>query len=248
MSTKKGIVLSFCDRTGNMVKPWAEAGYQCWLYDMQHESGERQDGNIRRIGCDLRYCVPLPADKPAIVFAFPPCTHLAASGARWWKGKGLKALAEGIELVGRCADLCDKLDAPWMIENPIGCLSTHWRRPDAQFDPCDFGGYLDPPGDHYTKRTCLWVGNGFIVPIPKPVLPIEGSRMHLVSPSNDRANVRSETPMGFARAVFLANKDGLRIPVGQFHTPTEGSGRRPGWLDWRRGRDSFSGVGGKARA
>ena len=188
-----------------MVQPWAEAGFECWCYDMQHDPGVCQVGRVRMIGCNLLYDIPLPS-KCRIAFAFPPCTHLAASGARWWKGKGLSALAEAISLVARCADICDSLDVPWMIENPIGALSSHWRVPDAYFDPCDYAGYLDDPNeDAYTKRTCLWVGNGFSVPTPKPVFPIHGSKMHLVSPSNNRANIRSRTPLGFARAVYLAN-------------------------------------------
>jgi hypothetical protein len=93
-----------------------------------------------------------------------------------------------------------------MIENPVGRLSTCWRKPDYQFDPCDYGAYLDPPGDTYTKRTCLWTGAGFVMPKPDPVLPLEGSRMHLLPPSDDRANLRSETPAGFALAVFKANR------------------------------------------
>ena len=71
--------------------------------------------------------------------------------------------------------------------------------------PANYGGYLDPPGDEYTKRTCLWTGNGFVVPVPKPVFPVEGSRMHFIAPSQDRSDLRSETPTGFAKAVFLAN-------------------------------------------
>lgn len=209
------VVVSLCDRTGNMVRPWAEAGYQCWCIDLQNTQRRRLEQNILFFSSDVMFW-EFPAHCfPLILFAFPPCTDLAASGARWWKGKGLTSLAAAIGLVGRCAELAEKSNAPWMIENPIGALSTHWRRPDAQFDPCDYGGYLNPPGDEYTKRTCLWTGNGFMVPIPKPVFPIEGSRMHLVPPSDDRANIRSETPEGFARAVFLANEPMIRrrIPV-----------------------------------
>ncbi len=199
------VVLSLCDNTANMVMPWAEAGYECQCVDLQHEGVHRTEQGVTYIGADIRKW-ELPMKRYAIVFGFPPCTNLAASGARWWAGKGLRALAGGIELVARCAEICDEAGAPWMIENPIGALSMYWRKPNAKFDPCDYGGYLDPEGDAYTKKTCLWTGNGFIVPIPKPVFPVEGSRMHFVSPSEDRQNIRSETPMGFARAVFEANR------------------------------------------
>ncbi len=204
------VVVSLCDLTGNMIRPWAEVGYECWCIDIQHGSGMRQEGNIVWWGADvLKWSIPSNRSY-AIAFAFPPCTHLSASGARWWKGKGLTVLAESIRLVGRCAELCDEIGAPWAIENPVGSLSSYWRQPDSRFDPCDYGGYLEPPGDAYTKRTCLWTGNGFAIPIPRPVFPFEGSRMHFVPPSEDRANIRSETPQGFAKAVFLTNEPLIR--------------------------------------
>lgn len=203
-----GIVLSICDRTGNMVEPWAEAGYECWCVDIQHYPGydpSHRRKNIFKIGADILDW-QLPKEKWAIVFAFPPCTHLAGSGARWWKGKGLRKLSEAIALVARCAEICEESGAPWMLENPVGALSTHWRKPDYKFDPCDYAGYLDDPTeDAYTKKTCLWTGNGFIMPPTKPVYPDKGSKMHKLPPSPDRANLRSETPKGFARAVFAAN-------------------------------------------
>lgn len=92
-----------------------------------------------------------------------------------------------------------------MIENPVSTLSTYWRKPDHTFDPCDYGGYVSPPADQYTKKTCLWVGNGFVMPKTRPVEPVLGSKMHFVGPSPERANLRSATPLGFAYAVFQAN-------------------------------------------
>lgn len=208
----KGLVLSLFDRTGNMVLPWAEAGYQCIIVDIQHEKGYSYGDheNILKLGCDVLefqrpYDEMLRPIVPAFVAAFPPCTHLAASGAQWWKDKGLEALHEALTLVLAAKRLCELLGAPFMIENPIGRLSTLWREPDFKFDPCDFGGYLDPAGDAYTKKTCLWTGGGFLMPEKRAVKPVLGSKMAYVPASADRANIRSETPKGFARAVFLAN-------------------------------------------
>lgn len=92
-----------------------------------------------------------------------------------------------------------------MLEQPMTTLSTYWRSPDYSFDPCDFGLYCNPPTDFYTKRTNLWTGGGFVMPPFRGVEPTEGSRMHLMPPGEDRANLRSETPRGFAQAVFEAN-------------------------------------------
>lgn len=200
-------ILSLCDRTGNMVKPWAEAGFPCYIVDIQHPPGETPHApNIIAIGADvLRWMPAFEYANPAVVFAFPPCTHLANSGARWFASKGIPKLIEALTLVERCREICESSGARWMIENPSGRLSTCWRKPDYTFDPCDYGGYLDPPGDAYTKRTCLWVGGGFVMPEPRRVEPIEGSRMHLLPPTPDRADKRSVTPKGFACAVFEAN-------------------------------------------
>jgi hypothetical protein len=205
-------VLSLCDRTGNMVKPWADAGFECICVDLQHQ-GERREGNVWFVGADV--CRYLPPRDLRIVFAFPPCTHLAVSGARWFQSKGIGSLANAFEVLDRCRAICEWSGAPWMLENPVGVIASYWRKPDHAFNPCDFGGYLNPPGDAYTKKTCLWTGGGFVMPCPRPVLALEGSRMHLMPPSGDRANMRSETPMGFARAVFEANAqpDEVRQPA-----------------------------------
>ena len=203
----RGAVLSLCDYTGTMVRPWAEAGFECLCVDLQHD-GIRQDGNITCIGADLLTWLP-PPRRYAIVFAFPPCTHVAVSGARWFRQKGLGGLSEAVDMLEACRRLCSWAEAPWMIENPVSTFSQYWRRPDHTFDPCDFGGYLSPPGDAYTKKTCLWTGRGFVMPERKPVDPVEGSRMHRMGPSEDRAHKRSITPEGFARAVFEANSRSL---------------------------------------
>ena len=204
------VVLSLCDYTGNMVKPWAEAGYECICVDIRHEPGERKKNGITFVGADIRDWLPPRLDYE-IVFAFPPCTNLAVSGARWFKDKGLKGLIEGLELVERCREICEWSGAPYMIENPVSTLSTYWRKPDYTFNPCDYGGYLNPPSDHYTKKTCLWTGNGFVMPPKKPVEPSEGSKMHLLPPSKDRANIRSETPKGFAMAVYDSNAKSIVV-------------------------------------
>lgn len=202
------IVLSLCDRTGNMLRPWAEAGYRCIAVDIQHESGTTIRDGIEYVGGDVTTYVPPEGDYVA-VFAFPPCTHLAVSGARWFKDKGLGALHQAIGLVEACRKIAEDVGAPYFLENPISTLSTYWRKPDYMFDPCDYGGYFNPPVDEYTKKTCLWTGNGFVMPDTKPVEPVLGSKMHKLPPGPLRADLRSETPKGFAKAVFEANSPTL---------------------------------------
>jgi hypothetical protein len=197
-------VLSLCDKTGNMVRPWVEAGHEAVIVDLQHPAGVTREGMLMKVGADI--VDYYPDGHFDAVFAFPPCTDLAASGARWWKEKGPQALADALALVDACRRIIAATGTScWMLENPIGRLATHWRKADHIFHPYEYGGYLDPAGDRYTKATCLWVGPGFRMPIKRPVDPTEGSKMHRLPPSPDRKNVRSATPMAFARAVFEAH-------------------------------------------
>lgn len=209
----QGTVLSLCDRTGKAVLPWLEAGYDAVTVDVQ----EQANPHPRRRHVVQDVCAFKLDFRPAAVFAFPPCTHFAVSGARWFREKGLDVLIEALVIVNACRKICEASGAPFMLENPVGTLSTitetYWRGPDQSFNPNDYG-------DPYTKKTLLWTGGGFVMPaVVKPgdmferptwVEPTEGSKMHLLPPSADRADLRSETPMGFARAVFQANAPHLR--------------------------------------
>lgn len=193
----KGLAISLCDLSGKILIPWADHGYDCYAVDIQHSIRQAQKRNsIHFVWGDVRSWCP-PPGRAAFVAAFPPCTHLAACGARDWQTKGLSLYSDGLELFNACLLVAAWSGAPYLIENPVGRLSG-LRRPDYYFDPCDYG-------DPYTKRTCLWTGNGFVMPPKAPVFPSEGSKMHRMSPSPHRAKERSETPMGFAVAVFRAN-------------------------------------------
>jgi hypothetical protein len=201
-----GTVVSLCDRTGNMVRPWVEAGYQAVTVDLQ--PAEPMAGRVH-ICADVLALSPDFARQfqPAAVFAFPPCTDLANSGARWFKDKGLGGLIGSLRLVEQARVICEASGAPWMLENPMGQLSTYWRQPNHKFHPCDYAGYSpDPEEDSYTKLTCLWTGNDFRMPLPQRRPAKLGSKMHLMAPSDDRADQRSVTPLGFAYAVFHANR------------------------------------------
>jgi len=202
--SRGAIVISLFDYTAEMVRPWAEAGFVCYCVDLQHPPGEHRDGNIVRVGADVREWLP-PFAPVAILFAFSPCTDVAVSGARWFRDKGIGSVIRSLQLFEAAVRLAEWTGAPYLIENPVSTVSTYWRKPDFTFNPCDYGGYITPPGDAYTKRTCLWTGNGFVMPKPKAVKPVEGSRMHLLPPSANRQELRSVTPAGFAHAVFDSN-------------------------------------------
>ena len=242
-------VISLYDYTGEALRPWAEAGYECFAYDIQHE-GER----TKRIGESFsRYITYVHADlydpntlltiaarhsiHACFLSAFPPCTDLAVSGAMWWKKKAAanpdfqQAAALNVK---RCSLVAEALDCPYYIENPVGALTRLWRKFDHTFNPCDFGGYLPeddvhprypdiiPPRDSYRKKTCLWTGGGFKMPRSNAVAhetlkysrkdPKKGENYSPIQgktggKSLRTKNIRSSTPRGFAKAVFLANAD-----------------------------------------
>ena len=182
--------------------------------DLQHPGayetgGITREGNLFKVNWDLTKPWLCPVDRRRIKFvsAFPPCDHLAVSGARWFKGKGLRRLAVSVEMFATAAEFCEWSEAPYMIENPVSNISSHWRKPDFSFHPHQFTGFCRE--DNYTKKTCLWTGNGFVMP---PVFVAEGlgdpdDRIHKCPPSAERHNIRSATPLGFAEAVFEANKE-----------------------------------------
>lgn len=193
------------EKTGIMAAPWVEGGYRALCVDIAAEPGER-DG-VLFVCADMETWVPprgIVEDGIAFFAAFPPCDDLAVSGARWFAGKGLGALAHSIRLFERAAFWADWFGAAYMIENPVSTISTYWRRPDHIFHPWHYCGLC--PDDAYTKKTCLWTGNGFVMPAPVHPDGIEpDDRIHKAAPGPDRANFRSATPKGFARAVYRAN-------------------------------------------
>jgi hypothetical protein len=200
-----GLVLSLCDRTGVMVQPWLEAGYECVIVDVQHDRGVHKVDGIWRIGHDVR-TFDASTYSQAITFAFPPCTDLANSGNRHKRGKGLEALHASLGLVIACKRICEAWRAPWMLENPIGSLSTYWREPDCTFHPWE---YTTPKEK---KRTCIWAGNNFIIPQREVLSEPDDVQESCwkMTPSKDRGDKRSVTPEGWARAVFQANEPWVR--------------------------------------
>jgi hypothetical protein len=134
-----------------------------------------------------------------MIIAFPPCTDLAVSGAAWFEekrkdGRQQKSIDFFMQFVN--AD-CNKI----AIENPIGIMSTIYRKPDQIIQPFQFG--------HMEKKsTCLWLKNldilketnnvyNNMMKLPKK----ERERIHYLAPSNDRAKIRSKTYPGIAQAM-----------------------------------------------
>lgn len=176
-------VISLCDYTGAWSAPYRDAGYDVRQVDIKR-------------GQDVRLFEALPYPVRGVLAA-PPCTHLASSGARWWEGKGEAALLEAMAVVDACARII-LVHRPvwWVLENPVGRLTTYLGEPSMSFNPSDYG-------DPYTKKTLLW--GKFTPPLKRPVEATEGSKMHKIPPSDQRQALRSVTPSGFAKAFFEAN-------------------------------------------
>jgi hypothetical protein len=232
----KGIVISLYDFTGEALKPWAEAGYTCYAYDIQHPK-ERvsrysdNGGTITYRNADLHNygnIVALKeafADKPVVFgMAFPVCTDMAVSGAAHFKRKAERDpefQTKAVNYAKWCGDLFEELGVPYFIENPVSVLATKWRKPDHSFHPYEYGEYLNDAEavhprwpeyiadrDAYTKKTCLWTGNGFRMPTKIPTCKPTGySTQHLKlgGKSQRTKDIRSATPRGFATAVYEFN-------------------------------------------
>jgi hypothetical protein len=167
-------------------------------------SGTVRDAFLAR-GHDAVSCDLLPTESPGphyqgdvrdilddgfdVMIAHPPCTHLAVSGARWFRDKQAEQ-AEALDFVRLL------LDAPIFriaLENPVSIISSRIRKPDQIIQPWQFGH-----GE--TKATCLWLKN---LPPLMPTEIVDGreARVHRLPPSPDRWKLRSATYPGIAAAM-----------------------------------------------
>ena len=188
-------VISLFDHTCLGLEPWLDRGFECWAYDIQHENTHTKHGKLNHVHADLdcprtlRNLIAQHRDRVAILFAYPPCTDLAASGAPSWERKrraNPDFQHEAAARAMRCAEVAAQLRCPYVIENPVGALSRLWRPPNFKFDPCEFGGYIPkadarhplfpahiPPRDAYRKRTLIWCSPDIHKPATRPVRPKE---------------------------------------------------------------------------
>lgn len=174
-------VLVACEYSGTVRDAFASLGFEAWSCDIleTEKPGNHYKGDVRDIlknGWDL-------------MIAHPPCTHLAVSGARWFKEKQ-KEQAEALEFVRLLLDAPIKYIA---LENPISIISSRIRKPDQIIQPWQFGH-----GE--TKSTCLWLKN---LPKLQPTNIVEGreQRIWKMPPSPDRWKERSRTFAGIGLAM-----------------------------------------------
>ena len=166
-----------------MRRAFRENGHDAWSCDFL----DAEDGSYHHFKGDALAVIRSEAFD--LLIAHPPCTHLAASGARWFKNK----LSEQAAAVGFVLALATANVPLIAVENPVGILSTRWRKPDQIIQPWQYGH-----GE--TKATCLWLKN---LPLLTPTDVVEGRRprVHYASPGPDRWKERSRTLAGIAKAM-----------------------------------------------
>jgi len=176
-------VLVACEFSGAVRDAFTARGHEAFSCDLlpSETPGNHIRGDVRTI---MRYSY-----KWDLMIAHPPCTHLAVSGARWFKEKQ-KEQAEALEFVRFLMEMpIDKI----CIENPISIISSRIRKPDQIIQPWMFGH-----GE--TKSTCLWLKG-----LPKleatEIVSGREQRIHRMPPGPDRWKERSRTFAGIAKAM-----------------------------------------------
>lgn len=174
-------VLVACEFSGIVRDAFTRLGHYALSCDLEdtERPGEHYKGDVRDI---------LDKDWDLLI-AHPPCTYLTVAANRWY-AKRPDLIQQGLDFVLMFANCKIKRKA---IENPIGRLSTLWRKPDQIIQPWMFGH-----GE--TKATCLWLEE---LPLLVPTNIVEGRkpRVHYESPSPDRWKNRSRTYEGIAEAM-----------------------------------------------
>ena len=174
-------ILIACEYSGTVREAFSKLGHDAWSCDILETE---IPGN--HLQCDVREIL---GDGWDMMIAHPPCTHLAVSGARWFKDKKVEQ-AEALEFVRLLLAAPIKRIA---LENPISIISSHIRKPDQIIQPWQFGH-----GE--TKATCLWLQN---LPKLQPTNIVEGreQRIWKMPPGENRWQERSRTFEGIAQAV-----------------------------------------------
>ena len=178
-------ILIACEESQAVTIELRKLGHEAYSCDIQDCSGGHPEWHLQ---CDALELLKIRWD---MIIAFPPCTDLAVSGARWFPEKIKNGSQQrSIEFFMKFANCeCDKI----AIENPIGIMSSVWRKPDQIVQPWMFGH-----GE--TKATCLWLKN---LPTLKPTNIVSGRepKVWKMAPGPDRAKMRAKTYTGIARAM-----------------------------------------------
>jgi site-specific DNA-cytosine methylase len=175
-------VLVACEFSGVVRRAFDKLGHDAWSADLL----PAEDGSQNHYQGDVFDIADRDWD---LMIAHPPCTHLAVSGARWFKDKQV----EQKDALGFVKALLDLPVGKIALENPVSVISTRIRKPDQIIQPWQFGH-----GEQ--KTTCLWLKN---LPLLVPTDIVEGreQRIWKMAPSENRWKERSRTFSGIAKAM-----------------------------------------------
>lgn len=178
-------ILCACEESQAVTIEMRKNGHEAYSCDIQDCSGGHPEWHIKGDALEL---IKLQWD---MIVAFPPCTNLAVSGARYFAEKqrdGRQQASIDFFMAFVNAD-CPRI----AIENPVGIMSTKYRKPDQIIQPWQYGH-----GE--TKATCLWLKG---LPMLQPTEIVDGreQRVWEMPPSKDRAKMRSKTFPGIAKAM-----------------------------------------------
>lgn len=175
-------ILVACEFSGTVRRAFAANGHDAWSCDLLPS----EDNSQNHIIGDVTGVIDMGWD---IMIAHPPCTHLAVSGARWFKEKA----EEQRQALSFVRMLMDAPIEKIALENPISIISSRIRKPDQIIQPWQFGH-----GE--TKATCLWLKG---LPKLEHTLVVSGreNRVHRMAPGANRWAERSRTYQGIAKAM-----------------------------------------------
>ena len=191
-------ILVACEESQIVTAAFRNKGHEAYSCDIIETSGEHKEWHLKQ---DV---IPLLSESWDMIIAFPPCTHLAASGARWFKQKQADGRQQqGIDFFMAIANAdCDKI----VIENPVGIMSTKFRKPNQIVHPYMFG-------DAVKKQTCLWL-KGVPKLEPTDIVDVGANKVFSSGkqmsewyyktsclPHKERAKARSKTFPGIANAM-----------------------------------------------
>lgn len=178
-------ILVACEESQAVTIEFRKLGFEAYSCDIIDCSGGYPEWHIKD---DVLNVINKGWDA---MIAFPPCTHLAVSGAAWFEQKRNDGRQQqGIDFFMAIVNAPINYIA---VENPVSIMSTKYRKPDQIIQPWQFGH-----GE--TKATCLWLKN---LPKLQATNIVEGreQRIHYLPPSKDRAKLRSKTFPGIAKAM-----------------------------------------------
>lgn len=189
-------ILLGCEESDTVRSEFEKLGHDAWSCDL---IPSRNPDNKKHIQGDV---LSVLDDGWDMAIFFPPCTYLTVSANKWYKDQpkrksGVLVGAERREARRQATNFFMELancEIPKIaIENPIGIMSSFWRKPDQIIQPWQFGH-----GE--TKATCLWLKR---LPLLSPTNIVDGREQKIwkMTPSADRARERSKTFQGIAKAM-----------------------------------------------